>query len=239
MRDRIQRFLARLALLREYRALPFVAFLALVFFALSVTVHLPGMLAFDHGITRSIQSVRSPSLDRAAAAFTFMGNTTTLLALGFAALVAFAVSRKPRTGFLFAALILVIPLNEGVKRMVGRARPSGDLVDIIAPAVGLSFPSGHASGSVAFYGFLALLSWIHIQRRSARNLFVTAFIMIAAGVALSRVYLGVHWFSDVMGGMTAGVIILFIMAEVYKAVGIRELAPSPSAEPQAEAATRS
>ena len=227
MRERIQNFLARLARIREYRALPFVATLAAGFFALSLAAHLPALLQFDRAVTHGIQTVRNPFFDRLAVAFTFLGNTTTLIAIGACVILAFWASAKPKTGLLCAAILLALPLNMLIKELVGRPRPTGDFADILLPAVGLSYPSGHAMASVAFYGFLGLLSWIHIQRRTVRNFMAMAFALVAVSVSLSRIYVGAHWFSDVMGGTTAGILLIFAFELIYRWIGTAERAPQP------------
>lgn len=225
MRERIQAFLARLAWVRENRAIPFIAGLTLLFLAISFAVHSPALLEVDRSITRGIQSLRNPFLDRLAVGLTFLGNTWTLIALGACCLAVFAWFSKPRTGLVCAAVLLALPLNLWIKSVVQRPRP--DLVDVILPVIGLSYPSGHAMASVAFFGFLSLLAWVHIQRRPVRTSLAITFALIGAGVSLSRVYVGAHWFSDIAGGITAGLILIFLFAELYRYVGTTELAPQP------------
>src|SRR5437762_635231 len=97
--------------------------------------------------------------------------------------------------FLVACLVVFLRLS-----VVGRPRPSHDLVDVLLPALGLSFPSGHAMAAVMFYGFFALMAWVHHPQRKRRLFFVTAFVLIAVCISLSRIYVGAHWLSDVLGG---------------------------------------
>ncbi len=227
MRKRIQTLLARFAWIRENRAIPFIAGLTILFLALSLAIHSPALLEVDRAITYSIQSLRSPQLDRVAVALTFLGNTWTLIVLGACCLTVFAWYAKPRTGLICAAVLLALPLNVWIKSVTERPRPSGDLVDVVIPAIGLSYPSGHAMASVAFFGFLSLLSWVHIQRRPVRTFLASAFALIAVGISFSRVYLGAHWLSDVAGGSTAGLILIFLFAELYKYAATTELAPQP------------
>jgi undecaprenyl-diphosphatase len=229
MRQRIQAFLARLAWMREARALPFIVGLAAAFVILSVLIHTPQLLILDRRVTGAIQSLRTPWLDQLAVGFTFLGNTWTLIAVGIVSLGVFTAFSKRRTGLFCAGMLLALPLNVLIKEMVERPRPTADWADIIIPAIGLSYPSGHAMSAVAFYGFLALMSWIHIQRRSVRTWFSITFGVVAALIGLSRVYLGAHWLSDILGGSTAGLILLLIAAELYKSSAGTELAPQPEA----------
>jgi membrane-associated phospholipid phosphatase len=235
MRERVRQFLARLARLRENKALPFLAGAAVVFLALSIAVHSPGLLSVDRAITLTIQRSGNDAVTRVASAFTFLGNTTTLIIIGAFTVATFTLFRKPWAALLTAATLLSLPLNILLKGFVGRPRPTGDLVDVLLPAVGLSFPSGHAMASVAFFGFLALMAWVHLPRRKRRTFFVTAFLLIAVCISLSRIYVGAHWFSDVLGGWTAGSFFLLLLAEIYKVAANAELKPPPMSEAHAPA----
>lgn len=90
---------------------------------------------------------------------------------------------------------------EVVKLLVARARPPVALA--LAPSHGFSFPSGHSAEAVAVYGgFAALLSLILIRRVAWSLWLVTAAVVV--WVASSRLYLGVHWFTDVIAGLLLG-----------------------------------
>ena len=68
-----------------------------------------------------------------------------------------------------------------------------------------SFPSGHAMVSLAFYGFLAYLGW-HLLRGSWRATWLTLMFLLIILIGLSRMYIGVHYFTDVVAGYSAGFI---------------------------------
>jgi undecaprenyl-diphosphatase len=104
-------------------------------------------------------------------------------------------------------------LDLALKEVVDRPRPAGDGIQVIVPATGLSFPSGHALSSCLVYGFLALMAWTHIRRCGVRRLVTAILALLPVGIGLSRVYLGVHWFSDVIGGWAAGLFCLLLLAE--------------------------
>jgi undecaprenyl-diphosphatase len=97
----------------------------------------------------------------------------------------------------FADFALEIILKQGI----GRPRP--DILRLV-PGRGPSFPSGHVLATVGFYGLLAVVAWkstVGALARSAAYIAATAVILT---VGVSRMYLGVHWFSDVMAGMLVG-----------------------------------
>lgn len=122
------------------------------------------------------------------------------------ALVLALYLRVRQANYWLLALILTVPggmlLNVLLKYTFQRARPSFD-----NPLVTLStysFPSGHASGATLFYGFLAAYLVCVVPRARARVAVVAAAVAMTALVALSRVYLGAHYLSDVLAGVAFG-----------------------------------
>lgn len=106
-----------------------------------------------------------------------------------------------RFGFRFTAFFIFSAyLNSGAKHIFTTERPPHTLR--LVTQEGYSFPSGHAQGSTAFWGFLAL-------KLKTRWAWWAAGLMIAL-VSFSRIYLGVHWPIDILGGLTIGFVLLFI-----------------------------
>ena len=99
------------------------------------------------------------------------------------------------TGFVGGAV------DTAVKMLVSRPRP--ELEDPIATAFGQSFPSGHAFTSTALYGAL-LLVFLPVLSRRWRWMAVTGYVVLVAAIAFSRLALGVHFLSDVLGGIVLG-----------------------------------
>lgn len=232
MKERLRTLAARLAWMRERRAIVVLTFLSLVFLLLSLLVHRPELKAWDYHITRGVQALRSPMMDAVAITLTRMGDGGVLALLGGGAFLALLLSRRPRSALLCGASLLGVPLNTLLKELIGRPRPEQTLVDVVLPAIGLSFPSGHAMGATLLYGFLALLAWVYLPQRRARAFWTAFFALLAFGIGLSRVYLGAHWFSDVVGGWTAGLFLVLLLAEVLKRVGQKELCPEDPHPPE-------
>ncbi|HEX7679911.1 MAG TPA: phosphatase PAP2 family protein [Thermoanaerobaculia bacterium] len=95
-------------------------------------------------------------------------------------------------------------LDFELKRYFARARPA--VAEMLRRANGYSFPSGHAMGSAIAYGALAYLAFRAIRSWPARAAAIAFLYTLVAAVSLSRVYLGVHWISDVLAGVTAGTV---------------------------------
>lgn len=109
--------------------------------------------------------------------------------------------------WLTAAMVLVATMVGGAlageaKYWVGRPRP--ELVDHLVQVTGLSFPSGHATNSAIIYLTLAGLVAQVTPRRVVRRYVLALAVILVGAIGASRVYLGVHWPSDVLAGWCAG-----------------------------------
>jgi membrane-associated phospholipid phosphatase len=108
-------------------------------------------------------------------------------------------------GFRFSVFFVFSAyLNSGVKHIFQTERPPRELR--LVTQEGYSFPSGHAQGSTAFWGFLALKLKTPLAAAGAA-------LMIAL-ISFSRIYLGVHWPMDVLGGLTIGLVLLFAYSRI-------------------------
>lgn len=213
-----------LARLREARAILFLLALLGLFFALTVLIHTSELQAADVAITRALQRSRSAPLDAAAKVFTVIGGGGVMAALSVG-VVAFLLGSGRRWAAFFCALTLLgHPLNLWIKSGVDRPRPGENLVQVLLPAVGTSFPSGHAMSAAMFYGFIAFLAYVFLPRRRTHRLLPAALAVVVLLVSISRVYVGAHWFSDILGGLTAGIFFVLLLAEAYKFLGVKELA---------------
>jgi undecaprenyl-diphosphatase len=197
------------------KAVLYIAIVAVIFLAISLLIHLPYTAVIDLDATEDIQRYRTPLFDFIAEWITYLGNTLTLMGVGIAAAVVMYV-RKRRLGALMVVIALSgVPINYAIKELIGRPRPDGSLVSVLLPTVGLSYPSGHAMASTMLYGLLGVLCWIHLKRPVLRQLLTAFFFLLPIVISLSRVYVGAHWLSDVVGGCTAGLFFLLILVEIY------------------------
>jgi undecaprenyl-diphosphatase len=141
-------------------------------------------------------------LEGAVKAVSFLGSTaflTVVVTIGLAVLVRRQAWRVAL--FLLVTSLAIGFISRGVKEAVGRARPLWD--DPIAVVPGNSFPSGHAMGSLVCYGAL-LVALLPLARPSHRRRWVVATAILVLAIGLSRLGLGVHYASDVLGGYVLG-----------------------------------
>ncbi len=150
-------------------------------------------------------SQRSPGATRFFVFVTMAGAPVPLALIILAACVALAMKRRwPLLVYLLVTSVVGALLVVQLKIYFARARP--DLAEAIRQAHGYSFPSGHAMGAMVVAGALAYLGYRAFASARARAAAVAAATTFVLAVALSRVYLGVHWISDVAAGMSAGLV---------------------------------
>ena len=141
-------------------------------------------------------------LQRAAVDVTALGSHAVLVLLVLAVAGLLVVERRRLDAlWLVLATSGVMLLSHGLKTAFGRARP--EVVDHLVVVVSPSFPSGHALLSAAVYLMLAALPEQGVTPRMRHGLFGVA-VLLTLLIGISRVYLGVHWPTDVLGGWIIG-----------------------------------
>ncbi len=146
-----------------------------------------------------------PIVEEIARDITSLGSTTILgLITAFAVIFLALDSRKHMAYFTLASVLGGMLASDLLKDMFQRPRP--DIVPHLAYATNTSFPSGHSMMSAVTYLTLgALLARSH-ERRALKVFFLLAAAFLGLIVGVSRVYLGVHWPTDVLAGWTAGAV---------------------------------
>jgi undecaprenyl-diphosphatase len=189
----------------------FVALLAclLVLGVVAEDVHNQEANALDTLATPLLHSLSNPTLDEVMGTFTNLGSTIVVVPLFVAALV-LLIWRRHRHEALFLAVSMAgsLVLNQSLKLIFQRPRPQLAWAHVQPE---YSFPSGHAMNSIVFYVAVALIAWILWGRRVGLIATVLA-IVLALLIGTSRIYLGYHYFTDVLGGFLAGAAWLIIVA---------------------------
>ena len=213
----------------------------------------------DFAIEQTVYGWRSPGLNTLIETITYCGNTASIITL-ILLLLALPKTRVPYGLPVFAAGVLTTVIKVIVKTAVARPRP--DAVYFLVQETGYSYPSGHSITSVAVYGILAWLLWyyhkpavqaaLHLPGAAANAggaagmsgrdralMILCAFLAFAIG--LSRIYVGVHHPTDVLGGWLAGIATaLLILAAVVHMVntGVTAKLIAGKARAQSESAAQ-
>jgi undecaprenyl-diphosphatase len=200
----------------EFTTLLALAFVGcFVFVAIAVRVHEMHSMPVDREALRLADRLHEKAVVDVVKVVTNLGATAVVGAAVLATTAFLAASRRMLEGAtLVLASLLTFTGVQVAKAAEGRPRPSGGLVD----AVGSSFPSAHAAYAVAWVGIAVALSR-SVPRLTGRAAVVGAAIALAAVVGLSRVYLRVHYLSDVVAGWSLGVTIFSLCGVTALVVG--------------------
>ena len=197
------------------------------------------LLTWDEPIQRGVEASRTSALNDVFLTISRLGSTLVVLSLG--TLAAVLTWRRCRA----VALALIVatfarPAIEFiVKGLVGRDRPE---FDRLVAGNGPSFPTGHVMAAIALWGLLPVVVSLYTRRRAIWWASVGASATLIAGIAASRVYLGVHWFSDVVGGLIVGTFFLLavdnVMVRAHRRYPCGMMAEQADQTEAAEAPTR-
>lgn len=192
----------------------FVGVAALIFLVLALGVWQETDFAWDASLMKSIHERRTDGLDSLMKNVTRTGETQVA---GMATLVVLWQRRRERVAALILAVTIggMVMLNSRLKIVFERPRP--DFFTPLTPAGGYSFPSGHTSVAIVVYGLLAV--WLWRREQYGLAMLVSGWVGL---VGLSRVYLGVHFPSDVLGSITLGVVWIATMLNLYDWVKRRQ-----------------
>ena len=207
---------------------------AIIFTVLLVLVRLrwQPLEAVDHGAADRINNLISgqPTLLTAIRDFTLLGSTLVLSVVIAAASLLVALRRRWRlAGYLVVTGAGALVLDPVLKILVGRLRPV--VAHPVAHAPGNSFPSGHSLGSTVCYGALFLV-FLPAVRGRWRTWLAIATAALVLMIGISRILLGVHFVSDVIGGWAIGIAWLGLTTFAFELT--RRAAGRPASHPVAE-----
>jgi undecaprenyl-diphosphatase len=173
-------------------------------------------LRFDSFVRNTVHSWASPPLTYAMRGVTQLGEPRFLIVLSLVLILWLAkMGRKRAAILLVVAAAGAVALEELLKLVFHRPRPEA-YFGYPLPST-YSFPSGHAISSCCFYGVLAAIVTARMRSRGAKIAVWTAAALLAALIGLSRIYLGVHYPSDVAAGYAVAVIWVAALRASYGA----------------------
>ncbi|MGH9209378.1 MAG: phosphatase PAP2 family protein [Acidimicrobiales bacterium] len=194
---------------------PLLIALAVLLGALAVAAAVANgqlLLTWDEPIQRGVEANRTSDMDTFFTWISRFGSTIPVLVLGTLAAI-LTWRRCPAVGVAIAAATVSRPLIEfTLKATVDRSRPD---LERMVPGNGPSFPSGHVMAAVALWGLLPAVVALYTQRRALWWASVGVAGSLIVGIAASRVYLGVHWFTDVTAGLVVGAFFLLGVEIVF------------------------
>lgn len=185
----------------------------IIFSVLAINVIHHGVLtSLNYPIWNFMRSLRTDLCDQIMIIFTFLGEKTVI---GFVYLIilVYLCSRRAWTTIFHWLLLGVFTfgITDVIKNQIHSLRPSG----LIQSPDGYSFPSGHSTLSVSIIGFIAFLIAKELQQ-NLRWIPYLLTILICLAIGFSRIYLGAHWLTDVLGGFLLALSILLFVILSYR-----------------------
>ncbi len=160
----------------------------------------------DNQIYNLLRSIENANITCIMIFISYMGSAIALVVLSIGLYI--LIKNKKNSKFIVLNLILSYFLNETLKLIIRRQRPPR--LQIIAEN-GYSFPSGHSMISFAYYGFLIYLVNKNIKNKKIKTPLIVFLSLLILVIGISRIYLGVHYVTDVIGGFVFGFIYLFLL----------------------------
>ena len=193
-----------------------MALVAMIAFAfLADGIRLQEKFALDEYANPFLHAISSPALDLVMNGFTTIGDIP-FVTIAFLIAMGYLLYRRLRAEALFLATAILgsVALNGILKVFIQRPRPPLPWAHVLPD---YSFPSGHSMNSLVFYLAIAMIIWAR-SKPPAGAIAVIVALLIAIAVGFSRIYLGYHYLSDVVGGYAAGLAWLLVVALSFESI---------------------
>jgi len=191
--------------------------LALIIFVYAVRmVFVLKTTTFDENIFSVVASYVTPARTAFMNFITFFGKHTLLFPLNLLMFGFFIYRKQKWFAIRFASLVLSsVALSFSLKEFFRRDRP---LLPVLGDARGYSFPSGHALIGIVFYGLLIYVIWHEVKQKWLRGFLAVFLILLILLISFSRIYLRVHYPSDVIAGLALGFIWLILSLQIINRI---------------------
>ncbi len=190
--------------------------LFIAFILLSCLVFFTPTKYLDIHISREIQEKHTPGLNTLMIWISWLGRTPVSVVMVIVSSLCFLLMSYKKESLLILSTLLSGVIGLGMKMLINRPRPSKDLVILLEETKYQSFPSGHVLFYTVFFGALILIILRLKKIKYTLKIFLITIClsMIFLG-AFSRIYLGAHWFTDVVGGFILGTLCVLLMGYFY------------------------
>lgn len=223
---------------RRYRAVLFRVALVSVagaFAVLTFLVKTMPSFAIDLQITRAIQQINIPPFAWLMSLVSWPGfNPQSMIIAGLTIMAVYGFGLHWEAVLALIAVIFSTAIDVLVKDLIQRPRPTSSLVNVFTTLNSYSFPSGHVMFYLVFFGFIGFLAFSLLKPSLKRSLILALIGSLVLLIGISRIYLGQHWASDVLGSYLLGSLTLVATIQLYLWGKTRFFVHQPvaAAEPQ-------
>lgn len=193
-----------------------LAFLIIAFIALTAFVIQNPFSELDLSISKFVQRYNSATLDKVMLAISFFGELPWSLVMVLVVAAIFFGYKRRREAYFITSILASGLVILGAKHIFNRPRPTEFYVRLVEINRFQSFPSGHVTSYILFFGFMiVLMKYMEDLPQATRKIvtYISAFYMVT--IPISRIYLGAHWFTDVLAGFLLGLICLYPLCFFY------------------------
>lgn len=207
---------ARAAARARWAEIVFVIALGL-YGVLAVFAHHYAYFDWDVRINHFIHSITLPGFSHLMVGLSWLGSgiVPTVMVVG-AGMTLYAARLRLEGIICMLGVTMGTAMNILTKLVIGRPRPDPALIDVLRQYGENSFPSGHVVFFTEFFGFLFFLAYVLLKPGWLRKAALAVLGLLIALIGVSRIYMGAHWPSDVLGAYLAGGVWLMLMIEVYR-----------------------
>ena len=175
-----------------------------------------GYFSIDLFLARAIQGISVTYWEETMEIMSFFGEVLPMVTLALALFGLLLWKKQIAACFVTIMAVLSLGINPVLKMLVDRPRPTEELLDVWRYEGGSSFPSGHAFVAVILLGLLYYLVPLVVPWQRAVTVVRLSLIIALALIGISRVYLGAHWPSDVIGGYIVGGLVLLLLIKLHR-----------------------
>jgi len=187
----------------------------LVVVALSIGAAIQDYFVGDHWLAKTIQEATAAPWEKTMEVVSLIGQTPVLIAMALVLSTWFLWKKQRAEALTLLGVIVSFAIGPVLKNVVDRPRPADDLVVVWQDHNSLSFPSGHAFTAVVLFGILYYLVPLLVPGKAAAYITRASLVLLILLIGISRVYLGAHWPSDVLGGFLYGAITLAFLIRLH------------------------
>lgn len=195
------------------KALKWIIFgiLLIVFIMIMICIKNGKIVHFDNATYKLVTYNTNTILDNINHIFTFFGSTIWMVLLALTFLI--TIKDKKKAIIICGCLIISILLNIGIKNIFMRERP---LVRKLVEETSFSFPSGHTTAAVSLYGIVLFFIIKSNLAKNKKIIYSTGLIMLIFFIGVSRIYLGAHFASDVIGVTVISIAFLILYTAIIE-----------------------
>ena len=184
--------------------------LTICFIILTILMYTNKLLFIDEWMNSTIISIRSKKLTNIMSIITNIGSAYSLIVI---TILLFCIIKNKKYPIIITInLIASFIIGQILKFIIRRPRP----IDTLIKGIGYSYPSGHSLVSMAYFGLIIYLIGIKINNKNIKNILIIFNTILIILISFSRIYLGVHYLTDIVGGMLLAAIYLIVFINIIK-----------------------